>query len=157
MSRPIGPESRGINELEALARRLKEVGDNELRKKLLRDIRAEAKPLTESIKRDIPDYLPHRGGAADAIQSTMKVGVRNRLSGKSIGIRLQGTGGRRRRNVEAIEKGILRHPVFGKRGTWANTSIRPGFFTKPIEADAPIVRESLVRVIEEIARRVERG
>lgn len=52
-----------------------------------------------------------------------------------------------RRDVERLERGTLRHPVYGryrrlKDGTlyknpWSVTKIRPGFFSEPVRFSAP--------------------
>lgn len=148
-------EVRGADQLADVARRLKEAGDGELRKELLRGIRNEAKPLVKAVKDSVDEYLPNSGGAADAVRRS-SFGVRSRLSGKNAGVRIVGTG-RQVRALRRIDAGILRHPVFGNQQAWVAQRIRPGFFSEPMEAGKGPVQQGLVRVISDIAARVERA
>lgn len=71
-----------------------------------------------------------------------------------------------RRDVQRLERGILRHPVYGryrrlKNGTlyanpWTVTSIRRGFFSEPFRFAAPRafkrINDALGGVLEEIGK-----
>lgn len=154
MARPT-VEIRGSVELERVSRRLKEVGDTELRKQMLAGLRREGKPLIDAVKASVGDYLPTGGGAADAVRSS-SFGVRTRTSGPRASVRIVGVG-RRVNDLRRINAGTLRHPVFGNREAWVSQRIRPGFFDRPMESRKPLVQSRMQRVLEDIARRVERS
>lgn len=144
---------QAAEELALLGRRLK-AADKSLRKGLLRETRAEGKPTVEAIKRGTGDYVGGSGGLAARL-AKQSYGVRTRLSGKSVGIRIQGTG-RSVRALAAIDAGTVRHPVFGT-SAWVSQSVRPGFFTEPIEDDLPRYRKAVERAIEKTASEITRG
>ena len=139
----------GANQLDALAKRLKAAGESGkgLRKELLKQLRATMKPLVKDVK-DSANTLPHRGGLAR--QTAKRVSARTRATGRQAGIQVvaKSTGWR-------LDSGRLRHPLFGNRGAWFQQDVRPGWFTHPLEAGAPKVREALVQAIDDIARKVE--
>lgn len=140
----------GATDLERLARRLKELGDNDLRKEMLRGIRNGTKPLIAAAKDSARDSLPREGGLNEVIARS-KFGTRTRTSGRTPGVRVVGTSGH---NIQAMDEGRLRHPVYGNRDVWVTQQITPGWFTKPMEDGADDVRRELVNVLDGIARRL---
>ena len=145
----------GADEFGILARRLKEAGDKELRKELYAGINRAVKPLRADVKAAAGDYLPKRGGYADLIASELKVSSRKRAVGQNPAIYLLGKAGKR--DVSSVNRGRLRHPLFGNRRHWYNTRVTPGFWTKTLAADAPMVRVELVEAIRRVARKIEAG
>jgi hypothetical protein len=144
---------RGAEALERLARLLKETGNGELRKELLRGIRTAARPMIPQVRAEARRRLPHRGGlAADIAKS--KLAVRTRASGEKTGVRISAQG---RRSLREIDRGSVRHPVFGNRKVWVGQKVTSGFFTEPLEHDADEVRTALRHVMGDVARRIERG
>ncbi len=145
---------QAARELAQLGRQLK-AAPKELRKELLAEIRKEGKPAVEDVKRQTDDYLPRRGGLAERV-ARQSYGVRTRLAGRSAGVRIQGTG-RTVRALRSIDAGSLRHPVFGNRDVWVSQSVRPGFFTEPLEKDAPRFRKGVERAMSKTAQQIVRG
>lgn len=145
----------GARDLERVARRLKETGRKDLRKDLLAGIRKEGKDTVKDIKASAAAELPHRGGLAELV-SRSSYGIRTRMSGNSIGVRVQGTS-RSVKSLRALNAGRLRHPVYGNRNVWVEQQVEPGWFDKPIERDADNIRRGVDRVLDDIARRIERG
>ncbi len=145
---------QAADELELLGRRLKSA-DKQLRKDLLREIRAEGKPTVDDIKGEARSTLPSSGGLASLV-ARQSYGVRTRMSGKGAGIRIQGTG-RSVRGLRSLDAGTVRHPVYGNRGVWVSQSVAPGFFTRPIEADLPRFRKAVTDAMEKTANDILRG
>lgn len=146
---------QAARDLELLGRRLK-TADKTLRRDMLREIRAAGKPAVDDIKRSARESLPASGGLADLV-ARQSYGVRTRLSGKSAGVRIQGTG-RTVRGLRSIDAGTVRHPVFGnKDAAWVSQPVRPGFFTKPIEENLPRFRKSVIEALEKTAAEIVRG
>lgn len=138
----------GGADLERVARRLKDTGNKELRKELLRGIRQATKPLKAKVQGAARRDLPQRGGLA-ALIGKANVGTSTRLSGNNIGVRMTG------RN-KAIDEGTVRHPVFG-RGAWVAQKVTPGFFTETIEGEADAIRREVVDVLEDVAKKIAKG
>lgn len=149
----------GADELESLGRQLKELGDKDLRRELFRGFSRATKPLKADVKRSALQSLPSGGGlnrwVADA-----RLATRTRVSGKTVGVRIAGSRSNkqlRKSDLNAINRGRLRHPVFGNRKVWVTQEVKPGWFSEPLVAGADEVRRELVQVMDGIAERLARG
>lgn len=142
----------GADQLAAVTKRLKAAGEQGkgLRKELLKRIRLAAKPLVQDVRNSAMDTLPAKGGLNRRIRTG--IGVRTRAAGKSVGVRIVA---KNRYAIKQMDKGRLRHPVFGNREVWVQQSVPPGWFTKPVEAGADDARKGAVEAINYIARKVE--
>lgn len=149
---------KGSHELEALARRLKEAGGAELRKEMLRGFRAAGKDTIKSVRTSARSTLPKSGGLADLVAKS-SFGVRTRLAGDKTGVQIKGTG-KTVRGLRDIDAGHVKHPVFARSGdrkswAWVVQSVKPGFFSDPIQKDLPQIRSSIQRVMADVARKIE--
>jgi hypothetical protein len=142
----------GADQLAAVAKRLEDAGERGkgLRKELLKQIRIAAKPLVQDVRNSAIDTLPARGGLNRQIRKG--VGIRTRAAGKSVGVRIVA---KNRYAIKSMDKGRLRHPVFGNRDVWVAQSVPAGWFTRPVEAGADDARKGALRAINDIARKVE--
>lgn len=140
----------GAHDLEILARRLKEVSGNDLRKELLRGIRETNKPTIKAIRESAAANLPKRGGLAARVAKE-SIGTRTRLTGDSAGVRIQ------RKRGRGLNEGRLRKPLFGDKAHWYDQPVAEHWFDKPIEDDAPKIRDGLHRVMADIATKIARS
>lgn len=67
------------------------------------------------------------------------------------------TGGKLGRDVTALERGTLRHPLFGNRGFWFRQRVRRGFASIPLRAVRPLIVREIDRELAAISRDVEKG
>lgn len=151
---------KGADQLEALGRRLKAAGGNNLRKELLRGIRASNKGTIAKIRASARTELPHSGGLAELV-SRSRIGTRTRLTGTGAGVTITGTG-KNVRNLRGLNEGRLRHPVFAraenrKHWAWVSQAVRPHWFDQPVTDDLPHIRKSIEQVMADVARRIEMG
>ena len=146
-------EIRGAEKLRAVASRLKAAGESGkgLRKELLKGIQTATKGAKEDVKSSWSDRMPHRGGLSSR---PLRVATRTRTGGRSVGVRIVATSGDGY-SIARIDKGRLRHPVYGNRGAWATQQVTPGVVTQPLEHAAPEVRREIVHAIDTTARKVE--
>jgi hypothetical protein len=151
---PVDISVQGANELAVIVRRLKEIGDKDLRKELYAGINRATKPLKQDVKEAAARDLPQRGGLASVIASS-KLTTAKRGGGRNPGVRI--TGKLAGHDLSSIDRGRLRHPVFGNKNVWVNQTVAAGFFSKTIEAGAPKVRAELLDVLESVARRLVDG
>lgn len=124
------------------------------RRRLLASIRAAAAPAPAAAKASARATLPKGGGLNDYIASS-RIGVRNRLTGKGVGVRIVATKGDH--DLQALDEGTARHPVFGNRKVWAANPVTPGWFTKPLEETSPRVTTGVLAAIYATRRALERG
>ena len=150
-------------EFEALARALTEAGESGLKRELYKAISDAARPLAEEITStaNLEDHLPDR--YVPVLQGDLRVTARKRIGGEA-GVTLIGSAptlrGNRGRQVQRLNRGVIGHPVFGKRSRvnarrWAawvyqTDGMRAGFFDGPVSRAGPEVR----RQIEAAIRRV---
>lgn len=143
----------GAEELAQVTARLKAAGEGELRKELLRGLRNAAKPMVTAARESARDTLPHRGGLNEVVAGS-RFAVRTRTSGRNPGVRVVALSSH---NLRLMDRGVVRHPVFGNRDVWRTTRVRPGWFSGRLEREAPEIRQQLVRVMDGVAERITRG
>jgi hypothetical protein len=106
------------------------------------------------VKQSARDSLP-KGGGLNEWAAASKITVRNSLTGARVGTRI--VVGKRKHDISDLDKGSLRHPVYGNRKKWVSQSIAEGVFSKPLEHKAPEMQAALLAVMELTARQIERG
>lgn len=151
----------GAEGLARLSRALKAAGRNDLRKDLLRGLRKASKPMIPAARSAAAESLPHRGGLAEDIAGAKWV-VRTRLQGRGAGVRITGawSSSGRQHDLSKLDTGLLRHPVWGHPvhgpgAIWVGQAIKPRWFSNAMEALAPEIREELLTVIDEVAKRLK--
>jgi hypothetical protein len=146
----------GADQLRALARDLRAAGRRDLRRELNRGLRRAASPLIEEIKGKTGDYLP--GGVAD-LARTARYTTRALASGRvSIKVARKQPVGGKQMDLAAIDRGRLRHPIYGNRRVWALQAVRAGWFTQSIDGRGlDEVREEMVKVLDSVADQLAAG
>jgi hypothetical protein len=143
-------EVRGVEQLAALARQLKAAGDKGLKRELSKGIAAATKPLKVAVKQSALETLPKKGGLN--VRVAAQISPRTRRSAN--GVRITATGKQGARNLADLDRGIVRHPVFGHRGRWSVEKVRPGFWTRPLEDLAPGARQELLDAMQRVAGQI---
>ena len=152
MSTSVVVSGEGADQLRVVAQRLKAAGGGGgLRRDLLRGIKTAANPVLDDVRASASAELPKAGGLAERVAGS-KFTVQVRTGAKTAGVRIRGQSGW---NIGRMNRGILRHPVFGNRDVWVEQSITPGWFDHPIQARAEPIRLAVVAVIDDVARRLE--
>lgn len=142
----------GADRLARLSRALKDAGDKELRRELGTGLRRAARPMRDTFKAGALGFLPHRGGLAEEVAEGMRFTTKV-STGKSPAVRI--TASLPGHDLPAIDRGRLRHPVFGNQHNWVTQQIRPNFWTDSGYVAAPAVRAELVKAIDAVARKLE--
>jgi hypothetical protein len=145
----VSVEVRGADQLARLSKQLKEAGNKDLQRELSRAINQALKPLKTDLQASARTTLPRRGGLAARVAASK---FRTRRSRQ--GLRLQAVSGD---SIQRIDKGAVRHPVFGNRGVWVIQRVTAGWWTGPVEAAAPKVRQELELAMRQVAHRIGRG
>lgn len=152
--------TEGADDLQRLANALKASGDKDLRARVGKAIRDEAKPLGKRVVDRGSEEMPQRGGLADRLRDQGKVGVALSLRGKVAAVRLT------LRNPGAdlyqINRGILRHPVFARKGrdkrVWVAQPVPALAFKRAFDDQVEPARKVAIKAVEsaldEIARKV---
>lgn len=144
----------GNREFIEVSAKLKALGKDGLilRRELRNELKDAAKPMGDAVRAHVEQYLP--SGYAPIIAAGLTVVPTTSLRGATAGLRLTGTakGVKRRRHIGTIDRGTLRHPVYGNPDVWVDQRVRPGFWRDPIidEADEAQkqIREAIRKAIQ---------
>lgn len=137
----------GAEKLAVLGKALRQVGDKELRRELFASLQRATKPTREKVRESLASDLPQRGGLA-ATMAASRLSTRSRAGGKNPAVRIEA---KAPHDLRSMDKGRLRHPIYGSRKKWVTQAIQPGVFSKPIEDDAPQIRDEILAGMERVA------
>lgn len=130
-------------------------------KELRADVGKRMRGALSPLKREIPaaaSRLPHAGGYAAVLAKATKVEIRITSAGSVKGsIKVSAAGKKEGRDVPAVNRGILRHPVFGDRSHWVRQAVKPRFVDDPVEKAADRVAEAVRDARDDIADHILRG
>ena len=133
----------------------------EQRREYRQALRTAAKPMAAGVLEDLGAYMPSRGGYLRVLGGALKTRVLPRQSG--VTIRDSAKGKTQDRDLRSLERGRLRHPVFGRRqgrrgqSIMSDTRIPPKFFTEPITARADMAVAEMVKAMRGIAERITKA
>lgn len=149
-------EVTGTQQFVSLAKALNAQGSagKGLKRELMAEIKAAAKPMENEVRRDLPAYLPNRYAAVLAASLVVRPSQSTRGSGAGLKLTGYAKGKGRRRQVNAIEGGILRHPVFGNRKVWIAQKVRPGFWSIPMERSRDKPAVAIRRAVQNAIRKL---
>jgi len=139
-----------LEKLRRISHHLKETGDKSLRREVIRELNRATKEPKAAVMESLPAYLPDR--YAGVLAGTLRLTTSRRASG--VRVTAKAKGNPRPRYVGRIDRGILRHPLFGSRDRWFNQKVRPGFFTDPMKRSAPQMKKAIVEALDRIARKI---
>jgi hypothetical protein len=57
-------------------------------------------------------------------------------------------------DVRSLDRGRLRHPLYGNRRHWYDQKVTPGWFTKTLQRQAERVRRELIGVLTDISKKL---
>lgn len=156
----------GREQLRVLAARLKDAGEDGqgLRRELLKQLEEAAKPLAREIGSAprLRPYMPDR--YADVLAADLAVTVKRELS-RNPRVLIAACGRAHKRKVVQLEDGVIVHPVFaqGPRRRWnwkggrQTAGMKRGWFSDPVQAAGPDVRDRALAAVAETMRKVAGG
>lgn len=153
----------GPQQLRDLSLRLRAMGSEGkgLQRELYRAIGESVKPFSAEISSTVylMPYMPDRYAAVLggdlAVTATKRGGQR-----ASVSIRVKGR--RHKRQVQRINAGLLKHPVFADsdkpRDTWhwvtQTAGMRAGFFSDAAHRAAPGIRDQVLKAMDDTAKKI---
>ncbi len=159
----------GSARLHEVAQAIRRTGDKGMAREMSRALAKSTLPVQKSIAAEADRVMPESGGYRAVIAKSLRHKTSQRTASRSATVRLityaDGTG--ERRDIERLEKGELRHPVFGRSRTvrgrgrvpnpWATTRIRPGFHERGTGGAADEAQKQLLPVLDDFAARLAKG
>ncbi|HZN76030.1 MAG TPA: hypothetical protein VFC00_30735 [Micromonosporaceae bacterium] len=145
----------GFNRLAAACHKTAAVDyDRELNQGLENAGEVVAKEIRNSSKTFMPDGYEEVFEASTVTKVTLA--VHGLVRKAKVAIRAFGRRGHDRQ-VEQLEKGRLKHPVFGRGNAWVWQKIRPGFVSVPAKRATPKAAREIDKACEKIADKLERA
>ncbi len=162
----------GGQKLQHVILRLKETGNEGLGKGMAAGLRIAARPLEPAVRAEVSRRMP--SGYAPTLSQSLRfrTTVRSFKYVARVTWRVYGDGQKERRDVPALNRGELRHPVFGrtralrrhavhkatsKANSWVFQRIPAGFVDGPIKLLSPNVRREMDKVIDQVAAKITKG
>lgn len=156
---------QGVDLLQQVGARIRANGRKDIGQQLGRALAAASKDLEGEI-RDEYKALPTQGGYAGLMSRSLK--FRTSRRGARVTLATYADGTKQRRDIQALEGGSLRHPVYGrsrkiKRGKkagssqpnpWAVTRIKGGYHERGTAKAADLARDQVVKVVEDFAAKL---
>ena len=145
------------SDYKAFAQRLK-AADRKVASGLRRRVRDASKPLSEAVAKDGPEGLPESGGLADWLRqakpslSMTQTRVAIKLTG------MVGTRTRKTSDLNAINRGRLRHPVYarpGRKAGWTNQRVAAGTYDAAIDTHGAEALEDIARVLDDVMKEIK--
>lgn len=164
---------QGAHELRRLGAQMKAAGDKGLGKEMAAALRKVAQPVEAAVRREADAVMPNRGGYRAVFSRSVKFRVSQRIGARRAALELKtyAEGTKQRRDIVALNRGNLRHPVFGRSrriahgpraGTaqpnpWSVTRIRADFFGRATARAADVATREVGKVLDDYARRLAKG
>lgn len=161
---------RGAANLRRVADQIRTEGRKPLAREMANAISKAIEPVKLSIAREADEVMPSRGGYQSTFSRSLGFRQSRRTSGNSATVILlvYASGAKERRDINALNRGSLRHPVYGrshkiKRGVrtgtirpnpWTVTRIRPGFFDRGTDKAMGEAEKGLLQVIDDFVERI---
>jgi len=156
----------GQAQIRKLAAHIRATGDKGLGRELGRALDKAIEPVKRAIDVSAEKVAP--SGYRETLIRSLKHRRTLRATARQASVRLTtyATGDKERRDLIAINRGDLRHPVFGrvrhtKRGfkanPWAVTRVTPGFHERGTEKTADEAEKQALVVLDEFADRITKG
>ncbi len=147
---------RGADDIARVAAECRRLGNGrEIPNQMAREIRSAVPPIRAGVRANAATYLPKRGGFASiATRTNVRASVRR--GARTAGVRIIATrkGRLRKADTAAVNRGVLRHPLWGNRERWYTTKVKAGFVTDAVAAGADEFRDACVRSVDKAVRAV---
>lgn len=120
---------RGTKRLGEVARAAR-LADANMPKSIKRKLAKMGPKAKKVVQGTAAAKLPKRNGLAATVAASMKVAVKSDTGLTTAGVTLEYTakGKGENRDIPAMNDGIVRHPVYGRRTRWVAQRVAPGFW-----------------------------
>jgi hypothetical protein len=157
----------GTVRLHQLAARMRAEGRKDLLREMGDALTQAAEPLKDRIRIEASEVMPAEGGYKEEFNKSLKFRVQRRGASAASDVTLTtyATGTSERRDIRALNKGVLRHPVYGRSragkrkgerhtNPWAVTSIRDKFWDRGTKNAADEAEKRMLKVVEQFSEKL---
>lgn len=159
----------GAATLHRVAAQMRAEARKDLSGQMGRALAKAVEPVKAAITASAEETMPNSGGYSAVFTKSLRFRTARRGGGNQASLELKtyADGTSERRDINALEAGRLRHPVYGRSSTgarkgerhahpWAVTSIRAGFHKRGTDSAIDEAQNALGEVIEDYAHRLAR-
>lgn len=146
-------EIRDSGDIARVVKNIRDHADSKaIRKEMFQGLNRVSKDVRGEMKEAIPAALPTRGGLSASVQGSTRSNTSARAGGVTIWFK------NRKHDIRTLTGRRLRHPVWGNRRKWVNQTegVQPSIFMGEFDKQKPEVQRAILRVMNDIARKVER-
>ncbi len=149
---------KGRVELREVITKLEVTAPAELEKDLLTGTRDAVKGIKADVQAEALAKLPKRHGYAALVSRAIKVSSRV-TGGKKVvaAVQVTASGKRENRDLPSLNRGILRHPLFGRRSHWYVQRVPSGLVDEPIDRARDRVVDNAQQAADAYADSIVRG
>lgn len=148
----------GAGQLRELAVQLKEIEARDLSKEMRQGLRKATAPLSANIQVQAVARMPSGYGPVLSKSLRFRTSITSGRRTARVSFRVYGDGQQDRRDVPAINRGTLRHPVHGHRKrAWIAQKVTPRFVDDPVDKSVSAVHDEMGKVLDHIAAEIARG
>ena len=147
----------GGEHLASLRQVLRETGNKGLGKQMGRALRRATVPLGKAVRAEVPKAVP--SGYAPLLSKSLRfrTAVRSQRDTARVEWQVHAVGKQEKRDLPSLNRGTLRHPLFGNRHHWYAQKVRRGVVDRPADRLMPDVRREMDAVIDSVAAQITRG
>lgn len=139
-------------DLASIQKALKQLGDKGLGKEMSKQLVAAGRPLRRELRAEVPKVMP--SGYAPVLSKSYRFRQQTKSGRQTahVVLRLHADGQKERRDLPSLNRGRLRHPVYGRRRqAWVDQKVRAGVVDRPIDRVQPQVRRQMEAVLDYVA------
>jgi len=145
---------QGAATFQRVAAQMRAEGRKDLSRQMGVALSRAVEPIKVSIAREADRVMP--SGYRDLLTGSLRHRLSRRNGGQQARVILAtyADGKKERRDVGSLNKGALRHPLWGRKKVWYVTAITPGFHDRGVEDAAEEASEALAAVVDDFAARL---
>lgn len=133
-----GVHVEGSRKIALVGRALRQMGtDRSILNEMTKQIRQSAPPLRDEIRQSARTTLPRRGGLGEWVaRARINVSVKRGATTAGVYVNIGKNSIHGRTDLQSLDAGTVRHPLWGKRKYWYPQAVTPGFASRVIDGPA---------------------
>jgi hypothetical protein len=145
---------QGAAAYKRVAAQMRAEGNKDLSRKMSDALSRSLAPVRASIETEAGKAMP--SGYRGLLTGSLRHRMSRRNAGQTARIILAtyADGKQERRDVRSLNKGVLRHPLWGRKKVWYVTAITPGFHDRGVEDALEQAQDAMISVVEDFAARL---
>jgi hypothetical protein len=142
--------------LARVAAQIRDQGRKDLSRQLSTALNKVTAPIRKEIEKEAGEAMPSSGGYSAELTKSLRFRNNRRAGGQQATLTMitYADGKTERRDVVALEHGLLRHPHYGNRNKWYVTKVRAGFHERGTERAGDEAVAALAEVVRDFSQKL---